>query len=360
MARAPAIGPYGAEPDIFTKDFPDYNTKLGRALSWYTYEKEKKDARSYLKEYIHQKYGKDSAKLLEQLPDKEIKTTWGWVARLVTKGCILTDKHQQDLKTYVLNVLSFKPELPSEPEEKIVRPSIQENMKEKVNEYLGELEGAVDDILFKNATFDLYKDLQAKNIPGAYCPFITEWVISKAKEFIDVKETSDTELKEGYNNLDARTITKIIKTLSQWHEELERYGQFKKANRKPRAKKSKTPSQQIAKLKFKKEDTELNIKSVNPTTIVGSSQVWIYNTKYKRLSVYRTDSSSGIQIKGTTLQNYDPDMCEQKALRKPTEVLKKVLDAGKVQLRKIMSDLTTKDSKVNGRINEDCLIVRTL
>jgi hypothetical protein len=78
------------------------------------------------------------------------------------------------------------------------------------------------------------------------------------------------------------------------------------------------------------------------------------------LAAYRTESATGLQVKGTTLQNYDPDMCEQKALRKPEEVLKKVLAAGKVQLRRILPELTTKETPVNGRINEECIILRVI
>lgn len=361
MVRPAIIGPYGPEPGVFTKDSPDYSSKLSQALTWYTYEKDKKDARAFLRAYISANLGKETAKLFDRTPDSAVKTTWGWVARLVTNGVILSDKHSQDLKSYVTSILSIKPELPAEPEvEKVPRVSVQDNMKEKILEYLGELEGEIDNILFGESNFDLYKDLQAKSIPGAYCPQISTWVMEKAKEFVEVYESTDSDVKEGYSNIGKRKVTSLIKTLSQWKEDLERYGQFKKANRKPRAKKVKSPTQQVAKLKYKKEDTDLKIKSVNPAEMVGASQVWIYNTKYKKLSVYRSDSTIGIQIKGTTLQNYDPDQSEQKALRKPEEILKKVLDSGKVQLRKIMSDLTTKESSVSGRINEECLIIRAL
>ena len=117
---------------------------------------------------------------------------------------------------------------------------------------------------------------------------------------------------------------------------------------------------QVSKLKFKREDIELKIKSVIPSEIVGSSQVWIYNTKYKKLAVYRTEAASGIEVKGSSLQNYDPDLSEQKTLRKPAETLKEVLSAGKIQLRRIIPELTTKETPVNGRINDECIIVRVI
>ena len=77
-------------------------------------------------------------------------------------------------------------------------------------------------------------------------------------------------------------------------------------------------------------------------------------------SVYRTDSALGIQVKGTTLQNYDPEASEQKTLRKPAEQLKELLSAGKIQLRKFMDNIKAVQSQVNGRLNADTLIVRTI
>ena len=87
---------------------------------------------------------------------------------------------------------------------------------------------------------------------------------------------------------------------------------------------------------------------------------YIYNVKYKRLAAYRTDSSQGIQVKGSTLQNYDPEMSEQRSVRRPEIVVKRVLDAGKIQLRKLLSDLATKEYDLTGRINDECIIVRAI
>ena len=178
--------------------------------------------------------------------------------------------------------------------------------------------------------------------------------------FRSVYETDDAEIKEAYANLGRRKLAQIIKLFGSWVADIERYSQFKKANRKPRVKKAKPAGVQVAKLKFKKDLPELGLKSVIASEIVGASQVWVYNCKYKRLAVYRSDSSNGIQVKGSTLQNYEPTMCEQKSVRRPEIVLKKVLESSKVQLRKIISDLNTKDYELTGRINEECILLRVI
>jgi hypothetical protein len=340
----------------------NYKSSLSAAFNWYNQEKDKKDARSYLKDYITQHFTKNDIKVFDKVSDGKIISTYGWISRMVLNGTLTLNEADQNKFSNYLQIILDTSDLPvEEPEvEKVARPSVCDNMKEKVNEYLGELEGAIDDFLIEGKELNLYNDLKNRTIPQPYCPFIEEWIKKKAGEYIEVYESSDEQIKEGYSHLGKRKVTQLIKLISSWTEDLDRYSQFKKANRKPRAKKVKPAGVQVAKLKYKREDSELGIKSVLPPEMVGASQVWVYNTKYKKLAVYRSDSSSGIQVKGTTLQNYEPDLCEQKTLRKPKETLKEVLNAGKVQLRRIIPELTTKESPVNGRINEDCLIIRVI
>lgn len=358
MARAPVVN---NEPRQINFESADYVSQLGHAFNWYNQEKEKKDAVSYLREYVKTNVGVDGVKRFDKIPDNEITMTYGWVARIIHNGCNVGTKELEKLDNYVKELLVRKVE------EKVIKvkdttpkPSVQDYMLEKVAEYIGELEGVLDDYIVDKKDFDLYKDLQARSIPKPYCTHVEAWVKRKAQEFIYVYESTDPLIKEAYSNFTRPQLTRLIKLFSQWVEDIDRYTEFKKANRKPRVKKQKAPGVQVAKLKYMREFTELNLKSVMVSEIVGASQVWVYNTKYKRLAAYRTESTTGLQVKGTTLQNYDPDMCEQKALRKPAEILKKVLTAGKVQLRRILPELTTKETPVNGRINEECIILRVI
>jgi hypothetical protein len=120
----------------------------------------------------------------------------------------------------------------------------------------------------------------------------------------------------------------------------------------------KSPVQQVRTLRFKVTDDELGMKSVAPTDIIGAQQLWVYNSKTRKLALYKTDSARGIQCKGSTLQNYDPEMSKQKTLRRPAEQLKTLMEAGKIQLRKFMDDIGTKEQSVNGRINAEMLLLK--
>ena len=99
---------------------------------------------------------------------------------------------------------------------------------------------------------------------------------------------------------------------------------------------------------------------MSAASIIGANQLWVYNIKNKKLGVYNAAGTTGFSVKGTSLQGYDPETSVQRTLRKPDVVIPKMMTAGKVALRKILTDLTTTETKLNGRFNEDTLLLRVL
>lgn len=347
----------GEEPECsaLSPETPTYNYDLAKILTWYNYDNDYKSSKEFVKEYL-----KSTKNYSGPIDEQKINLTHSVLARILMRGGSLRPDHDSVFNNYIKDVTTPTPKRIEVETSAVPRISIQEAMREKICEYLGELEGSLDDVIKTDAAFNLYNDLKGRQIPQPYCSSVSDWVNQKLAEFKEVQTTDDLDLLEGYSHLGARKITKLIKFLEQCSEDVDRYSSFKKANRKVRVRKAKPAGIQVAKLKYLKEFPELKLKSISPTDIVGSSQVWIYNTKTKKLAAYRTDSASGIQVKRTSLQNYDPDISEQRTLRKPEDTIKALLAAGKIQLRKVLTDLSTKSSPVNGRVNEDCIIVRAI
>jgi hypothetical protein len=130
-----------------------------------------------------------------------------------------------------------------------------------------------------------------------------------------------------------------------------------KANRTPRKKKPVSQEKLVSKLKYKKEDPTLGIVSQNPVQILGSKELWIYNTKTRKLAHYKAIDERGLAVKGTGLENYSQDS-KEKTLRKPAETLAEFKKASKVKLRTFLKDLSTVDVSANGKLNEHCVILR--
>jgi hypothetical protein len=186
-----------------------------------------------------------------------------------------------------------------------------------------------------------------------------EVFIKRSKEFEDVMNTSDADIKEAYSNFSKVQLRKIKEFYDAIVAETNR-GAEKKPTRKARKVKEKPASVIASKVQYMKDFAELNLKSVLPEKIIGANQVWLYNTKTKLLGMYNADNAKGLTIKGTTIQNFNAETSTGKRLRKPEVTVKQVLDGGKIVLKKLLDGLTTKPSELTGRINSDTIVVRVI
>ena len=86
----------------------------------------------------------------------------------------------------------------------------------------------------------------------------------------------------------------------------------------------------------------------------------MYNVKNRRLTEYKTNSTKGFEVSGTTIKNIC-DTSRTATLRRPTEILPLILSQTQKQIdKRVWGLLTTKISTPNGRINNDCILLRVL
>lgn len=354
-----------AEPTGSKLDPSDesYKGNIQVIFNWYSAEKSKADAYKYILEYVKKNRNKDY-KTFQKVNENKVVTTLGWIARLINRGASVTAEHRDRLDQHIdilINTTLLKDTVEEAVDkEKKVTVNIQDAIKQKAKEYIGELEGILDDFITLDKEFSLYGDFKARQIPAPYVQEVKDWAESKLKEYTEVVESKDSQLIEGYSNLNKRKLKALIKMFDQFVQDCDLYGQFKKANRKQRAVREKPAAQQVKSIKYKAKDEELKIDSERPIDMVGAQQIWLFNTKTRKLAVYTSDSTKGILVKGTTLQNWEPEKSKQKTLRKPEEQIKDLMSSGKVKLRTFMEGIKSKEQAVNGRINIDTVILKIL
>jgi hypothetical protein len=175
------------------------------------------------------------------------------------------------------------------------------------------------------------------------------------------------QLKEGYSHLTKADIAKKRKAIDSINAELDFIIDQAKATRKPRKPKARSASKVVEKLKFNKADDKYSLASIDPTLIVGANELWVFNTKTRKLGKYVAEiidpkgmnrGNSGLSVKGTTIIGFKEDESIQKTLRKPDQQLKEFKAAGKVALRKFLDEITTTDTKLNGRCNPDTVLLK--
>ena len=179
-------------------------------------------------------------------------------------------------------------------------------------------------------------------------------------EFYVVIDSPDKYVQESYSNFNKTQLKKVIAFCDQVLKDASSIVVQAKSNRKPRKTKQKTPDQLVNKLNYLKEfDLEgLKLSSIDPSKIVGSSQIFVYNIKTKKLGVYYAEDGTGLSVRGSSIVGFATTKSIVKTLRNPVVTIKEVLTVGKVVLKNIMSKLTTKESLLTGRLNGDTIILR--
>jgi hypothetical protein len=337
---------FGNEPK-FVGDIS--SLEMTKAFNWYNEQYDHVKGKKWILDYL-KKSGR-SAQLIKDIrnaPDWRTSTTACWMARMMLNGTTfpadMMTRFEARIQENALH--GIKTETPKETTNVI---SIQDRVRKATDRLLSDAESEVID-----DRKSMYEFLQANQVSQA-----------AAKKFLDHYQpiydeimSDDEQVKEAYGKK-LKAERTFMQTLI---DDLNRYIGNKKVVkvRKPRERKQKSAIDLVKNLKYMKEFAPLKIVSVDPTNIIGASQLWTYNTKYKKLTRYDSVGPNGIQVKGTTLIGYDVETSLSKSLRKPDITIQSLLTAGKVALRSIMSDLKTNETKPNGRINPETILLKVI
>jgi hypothetical protein len=268
-------------------------------------------------------------------------------------------------------------------------PTIQERIRDqayKQSEKLEEwLDGFVSDKKnFDPKGFDFKTHFREMNVTQAHARKLKSFYESELDDFKaleryptagQLKKMSEHEqdmwaqLKEGYAHLKKADIKNFTTAIDELMIALDFVIDSAKATRKPRKPKVYSADKIVAKLKYCVTDDKFKLASVNPTDIVGATELWVFNTKTRKIGKYIASNidpkgmmreGSGLSVKGTTIIGYDEKLSMQKTLRKPVDQIKEFKDSGKVKLRTFLDDIKTTDTKLNGRCNPETVLLKVV
>ena len=340
---------------------------LMRAFNWYNYLYGADKAQEFMVYWLNSKpKRRELAKKLKSQKKLGVANTYGWLARMITMGYPASYREMKKLAKAIREaeasiIADTEPKIKT-PEQVVQKPTIQDFLREKTAETLGELEGRFDDFVADtNVKANAFALLKERNTPQAQVGKIVDFANKRIAEFTEVQNTDDKELKEAYSNFGKVKLKAVIKFFESVVADCQSYVTTKKAVKKPRKAKAKSVEKIVSKVKYMKADTALQVTSVNPAQMVGATEVWVFNTKTRKLGKYIADATLGpINVKGTSLTGFDEAKSVAKTLRKPAEQLKALLTAGKIQIRKFMDGINAVEVKLTGRLNEDTLIVKVV
>jgi hypothetical protein len=242
--------------------------------------------------------------------------------------------------------------------------SIQDRVRESAYKMTEEIEDALESFQtdpenFDPKAFKMLNLLKGKEVKAAHARIIKGVYSRDLAELEELASgNADEQLREGYSHRTKKQIKNLIAFYQEIMSACDMLAQEAKVNRAPRAKKSVPAEKIVAKLKYMKTNEPLKLVSVNPTDIIGATELWVYNTKSRKLGKYVSAEYQTLSVKGTSILNFNENLSICKTLRKPEEKLKEFKAAGKVQLRKFLDDINATDTKMNGRLNEETILLK--
>lgn len=364
-----------------TWDGDKFHRYFVNAMSYYRLESDIKSYKPVIVRWMESvSCAKSDIAAMKKVKDNRINTTMGAVAHCLLRGM---QPQRPDfnkgrdttawLREEIVKVLAegkddIDPDVLAAEKEAnkkdVYTPSIQERVRESAMRMTEELENAIESFQedaenFDPKAFKVLNLLKAVEAKAAHARIIKDFY---SKDLAELEELAsgkaDEQLKEGYSHRSRKQIKNLIAFYQEIMAACTMLAQEAKVNRAPRAKKAVPAEKIVGKMKYMKTNEPLKLVSINPADILGSKELWVFNTKTRKLGRYLANEYMELGVKGTTITGFNESTSVQKTIRKPEEKLKEFKAAGKVQLRKFLEDINATDTKMNGRINEDTILLK--
>ena len=360
-----------------TWDTNQFLRQFHSAMAWYRLESSAKELKPKVIDWMgRQGCTKEDISAFKKTKDNRCGMTMGAVAACLIKGmpAVRADFNEgRDttvwLRAEIVKVIEQGKDDKDDSDEvvevkkDVYVPSIQERVRDASMLMTEEIETAIeafqtDPEAFDPKSFKVLNLLKAKQAKAAHTRIIKTFYERDLAELVEAATTKDEQLKEAYSHLSKVQLRKITAFYQEVVSACEMLAQEAKINRKPKAKKAVPAEKIVAKLKYKKADEPLKLVSINPADILGAKELWTYNTKSRKLGKYVAEEFQDLGVKGTTITGFSEAKSVQKTLRKPADQIKEFKAAGKVVLRKFLEEINAVDTRMNGRINEDIILLK--
>jgi hypothetical protein len=372
MAKAkielPKLSRLKFDADEISKLTPsERESQISKFLNHYGYAYGKKELKKHIAKWM-QSTGdwdaKDPARVIAG-PDGWFPGTLGRLGKAWSDGWVFNSKEveymQSEIRKYLNKCDNASTAVVTSPAKQTGMPelTIQDRIKLKINEHIGHFEEQ-QDLLATKSKVDpkAFNYLKKENVPQNMLKGIADPFIERLEEWKEAKSGTCEDLKEGYSHWQAKDYKKYFEFVEAILADIDAYSRTKKAVKVARVKKAPNKQKQVAKMKYAKDNTTYKIASVDPVTVIGATELYVFNVKTRKLGKYVADSHMGVLgVKGTTIVGYDTNLSTQKTLRKPERQLPEFTGSSKAAKRKFLDGIKSVEIALNGRINSDTILL---
>lgn len=348
--------------------------QMGLGLNYFNYVADTKDHRVFYEDWIRATRpatAKQDLALLKKVADRNIRATYANLARMYIQGFPLNEEeHQRIWESIVLAADKSKgdPTLEEKAAEAPPKIGVQERMDAQVNEVLGEVETYVSRLLrgeIKAA--DVNNPFGTTKLSAIHYKKLSKVLEPQMKEYVELDRVRsakkltpmDEQLIEGYAFVKARALKQTLDFFNNCLSTANRMASETKVA-KARKKKPVDKAKLVKNFKFQAALDKPKVNSIQPVACLSSTEVWVYNTKTRKLGVYKGEFDGSIMIKGNKFVNIMKTTSVQKTLRKPEVQLAEFQALAKNQIRKWFDKIKGVEHRMNGRGADTLLLLRAV
>lgn len=346
----------------------DFDAAVYETLRHYNYFYDLKEATKWVTLWMKKNMTKEDLRAYQAAEPWRTSMTAASFCRMHTNGAPLDSKRIEWVKAKLKEAIDVgRKNLNVKLQDdttvvNLVRKTPAEIIRQKTSDFIAEIEEVIDTwstgVWVDIENYSIYNELKKIDAPSNIAKATVEYYTPLKEELEELINKKTPDLVEGYRHMTLKRRKEYLKLITVIIDDGERYLDSKKAVRKTRVAKPKSATQLVAKIKYLKESPEFKITSIDPSNIIGAEELWLFNVKYRTLIRCVTQAAAGFTLKGTTLQNMDVNNTNKKKLRKPDETLREIMSTTKAKIGRVYTDIKTKPSEFNGRINEDTIILK--
>ncbi len=350
----------GWRADVPKFNIMDYRTSMMKILAHFAAEVDTKEKQAMTIAHWN-KEGKNVVGLA-RLSEGWFNQT-GPIVYLLSENVALDEHDQNYLENKYTDLMQRVKELKEEKSVvKINRPQQKRDDSEIQAKKLGsEIDGEIEKAFTAKGkyVFDA-KDFLGKAAATANtAKTIATFYKQTLTELKSAQAGTSYDCSEGYAWLGKVGLKRMMEFMQSIIDACNNAAVIAKTTNKVRVRKARPASMIVAKMKYKKEDSLLKMKSITPDKIVGSSELWVFNTQYRKLFRYVAQDEMTLSVKGSTVQNFNPELSGAKTIRKPDEYFTgALLGASKRTWNKGFNEVKSVLAKATGRINEETLLLK--
>lgn len=342
--------PKWAEFKLLTEESEKEKALLS-CLFFVHYEIQDKAGVPLLKKWMKANWDKDIVSKISALPDSTFYSVakyfycWNKLGWLTQSTANFMEKQKDVWLKQASSYVEEKEEAP-----KVV------NIRENLTQFAIGVDDSIERII-NGTQITNYKDfVESYKLNNAETGQAVTIVDEFAMEFRELAEGTDEQLLEGYSHVKKSTLKHLLAFFDGITTGLMETKQAKKIVRIKR-KRPVDKNKLVRRLKYTKQHE--TYKSIDPVEIIGSSEVWVYDIKRKRIGVYASEYANTLGVKGTVIDNYSLSKSYEKTVRKDEQV-KAFMECRKNGLHSFMDKVRGKKYPAKSRVQPTMILLRVI